>query len=78
MEKDRMEMIQRERDRLKVMSAVLEGTRTQVEAGRLLNLSVRQIRRIQRRLEAVGDVVETIARAEGLSAHAASVRVRRE
>ena len=29
-------------------------------------------------LEAVGDVVETIARAEGLSAHAASVRVRRE
>lgn len=29
-------------------------------------------------LEAIGDVVETIARAEGLSAHAASVRVRRE
>jgi len=28
-------------------------------------------------LEAIGDVVETIARAEGLSAHAASVRVRR-
>ncbi|HUK37649.1 MAG TPA: histidinol dehydrogenase [Methanomicrobiales archaeon] len=29
-------------------------------------------------LEAVGDVAETLARAEGLSAHAASVRVRRE
>ena len=29
-------------------------------------------------LEAIGDVVETIARAEGLSAHAASVRARRE
>ena len=29
-------------------------------------------------LEAIGDMVETIARAEGLSAHAASVRVRRE
>jgi histidinol dehydrogenase len=29
-------------------------------------------------LEAIGDVVEAIARAEGLSAHAASVRVRRE
>jgi histidinol dehydrogenase len=29
-------------------------------------------------LEAIGDVVEIIARAEGLSAHAASVRVRRE
>ncbi|MDD1665993.1 MAG: histidinol dehydrogenase [Methanomicrobiales archaeon] len=31
-----------------------------------------------RGLEALGDVVETIARAEGLSAHAASVRARRE
>jgi histidinol dehydrogenase len=29
-------------------------------------------------LEAIGDVVETIARAEGLPAHASSVRVRRE
>ncbi len=28
-------------------------------------------------LEAIGDVVETIAAAEGLAAHAASVRVRR-
>ena len=31
-----------------------------------------------RGLEAIGDVVETIARAEGLSAHATSVRIRRE
>jgi histidinol dehydrogenase len=30
-----------------------------------------------RGLDAVGDVVETLARAEGLPAHAASVRVRR-
>jgi hypothetical protein len=51
MEKDRIEMSQRERDVLKVMSAVLSGKRTQVEAARLLKRSTRQIRRIQRRLE---------------------------
>lgn len=44
-------MSQRERDRLKVMDLVLKGQRTQVEAARLLELTVRQIRRIQRRLE---------------------------
>jgi hypothetical protein len=51
MNEDRIEMSQRERDRLKVMNLVLEGQRTQVEAARLLELTVRQIRRIQRRLE---------------------------
>jgi len=56
MEGDRILMSQRERDVLKVMGVVLEGGRTQVEAGRLLNRSVRQIRRIARRLEAEGDV----------------------
>jgi transposase InsO family protein len=49
-------MSRRERDVLKVMSLVLEGKRTQIEAGRLLGRSVRQVRRIQRRLEAKGDV----------------------
>lgn len=49
-------MSQAERDRLKVMSLVLKGQRTQAEAGRLLGLSARQVRRIQRRLEAQGDV----------------------
>ena len=53
---DRIEMNQRERDRLKVMSLVMTGKRTQVEAGRLLRLSDRQVRRVQRRLEAEGDV----------------------
>jgi hypothetical protein len=53
---DRIEMSQRERDRLKVMSPVLEGRRTQPEAARLLKRCVRQVRRIQRRLEAQGDV----------------------
>ena len=55
MEKDRIEMSQRERDVLKVMSLVLKGQRTQEEAGRLLGRSVRQIRRVQRRLEKEGD-----------------------
>ena len=49
-------MSRRERDVLKVMSLVLEGKRTQIEAARLLGRSVRQVRRIQRRLEAKGDV----------------------
>ena len=55
MEKDRIEMSQRERDVLKVMSAVLKGERTQAEAARLLGRSERQVRRVQRRLEAEGD-----------------------
>lgn len=53
--KDRVERSQRERDVLKVMSGVLGGERAQVEAARLLRRSVRQVRRIQRRLEAEGD-----------------------
>ena len=36
------------------MSLVMNKDRTQAEAGRLLGLSDRQIRRIQRRLEAQG------------------------
>jgi len=55
MSEDRIEMSQGERDRLKVMSAVMSGERAQVEAARLLELSERQVRRIQRRLEAGGD-----------------------
>ncbi len=55
MEKDRIEMSQRERDVLKVMAPVLKGERTQSEAARLLKRSGRQIRRLQRRLESQGD-----------------------
>jgi hypothetical protein len=55
MEGDRIGMSQRERDRLKVMSVVLAGKRTQGEAGRLMSLSERQVRRIQRKLEREGD-----------------------
>lgn len=55
MDGDRISMSHRERDRLKVMALVLEGKRVQKEAARLLDLSVRQIRRLQRRLEVHGD-----------------------
>jgi len=55
MNEDRIKMSQQERDRLKVMAPVMSGERTQREAARLLALSERQIRRLQRRLEAGGD-----------------------
>jgi transposase len=51
----RIGMSQSERDVLSVMKPVLAGERTQAEAARLLKLSVRQVRRLQRRLEAEGD-----------------------
>src|ERR1700733_7901131 len=54
-EADRIAMSQRERDILKVMNGVLKGERTQAEAARLLDLSTRQVRRLQRKLEAGGD-----------------------
>jgi len=52
---DRMVMSQYERDVLKIMAPVLQGKRTQAEAARLLKLTERQVRRIQRRLESEGD-----------------------
>src|SRR3954471_15228859 len=52
---DRIPMSQKERDVLKVMHSVLKGERTQAEAARLLRISVRQVRRIQRKLEGAGD-----------------------
>jgi hypothetical protein len=54
-EANRIEMSQRECDILKVISGVLKGERTQAAAARLLELSTRQIRRLQRKLEAGGD-----------------------
>src|SRR3954470_21289410 len=52
---DRIEMSQRERDILTLMKPVLSGQRSQAEAAELLRMSVRQVRRIQRRLELQGD-----------------------
>jgi transposase len=48
-------MSQHERDVLKVIQQVVDGTLTQVEAARLLRLSTRQVRRLQGRLQAEGD-----------------------
>jgi hypothetical protein len=55
MEKDRIEMSQRDRDVLKIMSLVLSGKRSQVEAARLLGRSTRQVRRLLVRLQSEGD-----------------------
>jgi transposase len=52
---DRITMRQRERDVLTILRAVLRGDRTQAEAAEMLGRSVRQVRRIQRKLEAGGD-----------------------
>jgi hypothetical protein len=54
-EPDRIAMSQKERDVLKIMHSVLTGERSQAQAARLLDLCVRQVRRIQRKLEAGGD-----------------------
>jgi hypothetical protein len=52
---DRIPMSQRERDVLKILHSVQGGKRTQAEAARLLGLGVRQVRRLQRKVEAGGD-----------------------
>jgi transposase len=54
-QEDRIVMSQRERDVVKIMEPVLQGKRTQAEAARLLHVTVRQVRRMQRRLEKEGD-----------------------
>src|SRR5437660_4687717 len=50
-----IEMSRRERDRLKVLYGVVQRERPQKEAARLLRLTVRQVRRLVRRIEASGD-----------------------
>jgi transposase len=52
---DRIPMSQRERAILKIMPPLLQGQRTQAEAARLLGLSIRQVRRLQRKLQRHGD-----------------------
>jgi transposase len=48
-------MSAKERDRLKVMAAMRQGRLKQVEAARLMKLSIRHVRRIQRRYAEEGD-----------------------
>ncbi len=52
---DRIEMSQRERDRLKVLHGLAEGRYSQAKAAQLLRLSVRQVRRLQQRHAEQGD-----------------------
>jgi len=54
-QKDRIEMSQQERDRLKVLHGVQQGQYSQAKAAQLLNLTVRQVRRLQQRLAEGGD-----------------------
>jgi transposase len=55
MEPERIELSQRERDRLKVLHEVEQRHLTQREAARRLRLSERQVRRLQVRVRAEGD-----------------------
>ena len=48
-------MSAKERDRMKVMSALAEGRLKQVEAARLMRLTVRHVRRLQERYATQGD-----------------------
>ena len=50
-----LRMSRKERDRLRIMKPLSEGRLTQVAAGRLLGLSVRQVRRILERYRTGGD-----------------------
>lgn len=52
---DRITMSQKERDALKVLHAVLRGERSQAEAARLLRVTARHVRRLQRKLTLGGD-----------------------
>ena len=55
MREERIELSQREQDRLKVLHQVEQGYLTQVEAGRRVQVSVRHLRRLLRRVRAEGD-----------------------
>jgi hypothetical protein len=48
-------MSQKERDVLKILHGVLQGERSQAQAARLLRLSTRHVRRLQRKVQAHGD-----------------------
>jgi DNA-binding Lrp family transcriptional regulator len=55
MQEDRFEMGQKERDRLKVLTESKKGLITQAQAASQLEISERQVRRLLRKLRAVGD-----------------------
>lgn len=55
MGEDRFEMNQKQRDRLKVLHEVAQGKLKQTEAAEQLKLSTRQVRRLLKRLDSLGD-----------------------
>jgi transposase-like protein len=55
LEGDRIEMSQRERDRLRILQELQEGRCSQAKAAQLLKLTVRQVRRLQQRWLRKGD-----------------------
>jgi len=55
MREERIELSQRERERLKVLHEVERGHLKQVEASQQLGLSTRQVRRILKRVQEEGD-----------------------
>ena len=55
MELERIELSARERERLKVLHEVEQGHLRQIEAARRLQVTDRQVRRLQARLGAEGD-----------------------
>ena len=55
MEEERINLSQRDRDRLRVLHELKQGHLQQREAARRLRLSARQIRRLQARLQREGD-----------------------
>src|SRR3569832_2105478 len=56
MPEDRLEMSQKERDRLKVLHEASKGQITQQQAAEQLRCSDRQIRRLLTKLKGIGDV----------------------
>ena len=61
----RIEMSQQERDRLKVLHGVEQGQYSQAKAAQLLNLTVRQVRRLQQRCASTATQAWCIACADG-------------
>src|SRR5438270_1722257 len=55
MPEDRLEMSQKERDRLKVLHEASKGQITQRQAAEQLRCSERQARRLLKKLKAIGD-----------------------
>jgi hypothetical protein len=70
-------MSRKERDRLKVMAALGEGRLRQVEAARLMKLTVRHVRRIRRRYDAQGDA-GLVHRSRGRPSNRRTPAARRE